>query len=134
MFIVPYIQLVFGVEVALRGMRSKPFAPRGKWDVSICMAIVGMCLLANFLVADFIRTNDFCFASLFFFVRKYAVGIFGVLAGITSVLILCVVYIFIRLSRSTKVDSTERVAASRMVYYLALAIISNVSPAPAFDW
>ena len=41
------------------------------------------------------------------------------------------VIIFVRLSQSTTIETSERVAASRMVYYLALAVVSNVcSPAP----
>ncbi|KAJ9148338.1 RBR-type E3 ubiquitin transferase [Pleurostoma richardsiae] len=132
LFIVPYIQLVFGVEVTLRGLRCKPFPSRGKWDVSLCMAIVGMFLLANFLVADFIRTPDFCFSSLFLFLKLYSVGCFALLAGITATLIGCFAVIFLRLSRNSGIDATERVAASRMVYYIALAIISNAFMTPFF--
>jgi hypothetical protein len=40
--------------------------------------------------------------------------------------LICVVVVFVRLHRSIKVEVTARVAASRMVYYLALAAISNV--------
>jgi len=120
---------VFGVEIAIRALRKKdqPFAPRAKWDVTICLAIIGMLCLTNFLVANFDRSDNFCLLSLFWFVEHYAEGCFGLLVGIISILLVCVGVIFTKLTRSIKVEVTARVSASRMVYYLALGIISNVS-------
>jgi hypothetical protein len=131
LFLAPYIQLVFGVEVAIRALRKKPFAPRGKYNVSICLSIVGMLVLANFLVADFDQSPNFCLTSLIWFVSHYSIYCFGVLVGIIVFVLKAAVVIFVRLHRSLKVEVTARVAASRMVYYLALAGISNVRrPAP----
>ncbi len=112
--------------MTIRGLRRKPFPPRGKWTVTICLVIIGMLLLANFLVADFIRSPDFCFASLFWFVAYWAQGCFAILLVISIVLLIGLVVIFVRLSRSITIETSERVAASRMVYYLALAVLSNV--------
>jgi len=127
LFIVPYTQLVFAVELALRGMGKQPFAPRGKWTVTICLTTIGLLSLTNFLVADFIRTQDFCFGSLFWFVAKYSVGCFAVLVTIVSIILACIVTVAVKLYRSIKIEVTERVCASRMVYYMCLAVISNVS-------
>ncbi len=118
---------MFGVEITIRGLQKKPFRPRGKWTVTICLTIIGLLTLANFLIADFDRSIDFCFTSLFFFLAHYSVGCFAGLTAITSVLLICAVTIFVRLHRSVKIEVAERVAASRMVYYLALGVISNVS-------
>jgi hypothetical protein len=126
LFIVPYTQLVFAVELTLRGLRKKPFEPRGKWTVTICLATIGLLTLSNFLVADFIRTNDFCFGSLFWFVAKYSAGCFGILVAIASIIMVCFIIVAVKLYRSIKIEVTERVCASRMVYYMALAFISNV--------
>ncbi|CAK7223088.1 hypothetical protein SEUCBS140593_005120 [Sporothrix eucalyptigena] len=131
-FIVPYIQLVFGVEFAIRGLRKKPFPERGRYITTICLIILGMLLLTNFLVADFIRSPDFCFASLFWFVAIYSRGCFAVFLAIDIILVLCTAIIFIRLTRSTQIDISERVSASRMVYYLALGILSNTLIMPFF--
>ncbi|KAK4147184.1 uncharacterized protein C8A04DRAFT_9192 [Dichotomopilus funicola] len=131
-FIAPYTHLVLGVEVAIRGLKKKPFAPRGKFNVSICLSLIGMLTLANFLVADFDQTPNFCFSSLFWFVKHYAVLCFGLLVAIATINLSAAVAIFIRLHRSLKVEVTARVAASRMVYYLALAGISNSFMIPFF--
>ncbi|EAA31862.3 hypothetical protein GE21DRAFT_7316 [Neurospora crassa] len=131
-FIVPYIQLVFGLEVTIRGLLKKPFAPRGRWNVTICLSVVGLLLLLNLLVAIFDRSSNFCLTSLFWFVAHYSVWCFGLLVGISGLLLVCVVVIFVRLHRSNKIALIERAAASRMVYYMTLAIISEAFMIPYF--
>ena len=94
------------------------------------MTIVGLLTLASFLIADFDRTIDFCFTSLLFFLAHYSTGCFSALTAIASILLTCTVTVFVRLHRSINIEVTERVVASRMVYYLSLAVISNVSSLP----
>lgn len=122
----PYIQLVFAVEITLRALKSNPFPPRGKWTVAICMTIVITALLATGLATFFIRAPSFCFASLFWFVAKWAQGGFALLLIIIVILAVCAVIIYIRLTRPSMIEDDERVGASRMVYYVALAIVPNV--------
>ncbi|KAK4127812.1 hypothetical protein N657DRAFT_653935 [Parathielavia appendiculata] len=131
-FIAPYTQLVFGVEIAIRALKKKSFAPRRKYNVSICLSIIGMLLLANFLISIFDRSPNFCLASLFWFVAHYSVICFGLFVAISTILLISTVMVFIRLHRSIKIEVTARVAASRMVYYLALAVISNSFVIPFF--
>ncbi|KAK3952489.1 hypothetical protein QBC32DRAFT_370227 [Pseudoneurospora amorphoporcata] len=131
-FIVPYIQLVFGLEVTIRSLLKKPLAPRGRWNVTICLSVVGLLLLVNLLVAILDRSSNFCITSLFWFVAHYSVGCFGLSVGISALLSVCVVVVFVRLHRSNKVELAERAAASRMVYYMALAIISEAFIIPYF--
>lgn len=107
--------------------KDQPFGPRAKWGVSICLAIVGLLTLTNFLVANFQRANNFCLKSLFWFVAEYSTGCFILLVVIVASLLGCAVVIFTKLHKSIKVEVTARVNASRMVYYLALAAISTVS-------
>lgn len=126
-FIVPYIQLVFGLEVVIRSLQRKvPFPPRGKWNVTICIAIVGTLLLVTYLVTHFIRPPNFCFASLFWFLQRYRRGALILFSLIAVVLLASTVIIFLKLHRNASIDSVERVAASRMVFYLSLGFISSV--------
>ncbi|SPQ21847.1 69178988-744e-494f-972d-a3f828e632a0 [Thermothielavioides terrestris] len=131
-FIVPYTQLVLGIDVAIRALRKQPFAPRGKYNVPVCLSIIGLLLLANFLVADFDHSPNFCLSSLFWFVSHYSIACFALFIAITGIILVCVVIICVRLHRSIKVEITARVAASRMVYYLALAVVSNAFLIPFF--
>ncbi|KAI1391043.1 uncharacterized protein F4822DRAFT_170951 [Hypoxylon trugodes] len=131
-FIVPYIQLVFGLEVFYRATRSEPFPPRGKWNVVICLVIVKILLVGTGLVGLFVQPPNFCFASLFWFVARWAKGGFVILVTIAVILTICSVVIFRKLTRSSMIENSERVSASRMVYYLVLAVITNALIVPFF--
>ncbi|KAG7119519.1 hypothetical protein HYQ45_015001 [Verticillium longisporum] len=131
-FIVPYIQFVFGLEVTSRALRQQPFAGRGKWTVAGCLAIVGTLLLVTFVVTLFIRPPNFCFGSLFWFVQRWKAGVFILLIVIAATLLVCTVIIAWRLHNNCQIEESERVAASRMVYYLTMAIISTVFMIPFF--
>ncbi|EEY18125.1 conserved hypothetical protein [Verticillium alfalfae VaMs.102] len=131
-FIVPYIQFVFGLEVTSRALRQQPFAGRGKWTVAGCLAIVGTLLLITFVVTLFIRPPNFCFGSLFWFVQRWKAGVFILLIIIAATLLVCTVIIAWRLHNNCQIEESERVAASRMVYYLTMAIISTVFMIPFF--
>ncbi|KAM0335820.1 hypothetical protein ACHAQA_000870 [Verticillium albo-atrum] len=131
-FIVPYIQFVFGLEVTSRALRQQPFAGRGKWTVAGCLAIVGTLLLITFVVTLFIRPPNFCFGSLFWFVQRWKDGVLVLLILIASTLLICTGIIFWRLHNTCHIDEAERTAASRMVYYLTMAIISTVFMIPFF--
>jgi hypothetical protein len=127
LFIVPYLQLVFGLECALRSLRKSPFQARGKYDVTICCAVVVLLLIGTWLLSHLMPQPNSCFASLVWFVAKF--GKLGlVLLSITAGLMtLSAVIIFIRLSKVSLIDEQQRIAASRMVFYLVLGIVSLVS-------
>ncbi|KAI1466424.1 uncharacterized protein F4812DRAFT_78632 [Daldinia caldariorum] len=131
-FIVPYIQLVFGLEVTIRALRSRPFLPRSKWNVPICLIVIKVLLLATGLVGYFVQPPNFCFASLFWFVAKWAEGGFVILLLIATTLAICAVIIFLKLTRHSTIEDSERISASRMVYFLILAVVTNALIVPFF--
>ncbi|ROW11727.1 hypothetical protein VPNG_05613 [Cytospora leucostoma] len=131
LFIAPYIQLVFGVETAIRGLRSHSSARR-QWTVTICLSIVAIFLLISLLVATADRAPDYCFASLFWIIEHYAEGSFVLFLGISIILIIAIITIILSLSKSLMIEPVERLAASRMVYYLILGFISNAFITPFF--
>ncbi|KAI3324937.1 hypothetical protein HD806DRAFT_459964 [Xylariaceae sp. AK1471] len=133
-FIVPYIQLVFTVEITLRALKANPFPPRSKWTVAICLTIVKIALLSTGLVAFFVRAPNVCFASLFWFVVKWAEGGFALLIGIVVILAVCAVIIYLKLTRYSMIEDDERVSASRMIYYIGLAIVPNTLMIPFFGF
>jgi hypothetical protein len=67
-----------------------------------------------------------CFASLVWFVERY--GELGLILLATSAGIagICAVVIFWRLSTIAAIDQRQRIAASRMVYYMVFAVVSLV--------
>ncbi|KAI5865439.1 hypothetical protein GGS23DRAFT_426865 [Durotheca rogersii] len=131
-FIVPYIQLVLGLEVTIRAIKRSPFPPRGQWNIAICLGIFAILLIGTSSVGFIIRPPNFCFASLFWFVAKWAKGGFVVLVIITVILAVCGGIVFRKLSRYSMIEESERANASRMVYYMVLAVITNGLIAPFF--
>jgi hypothetical protein len=126
-FIVPYIHIVFGIECAIRSVRKGGFPARGKYDVSICLAVIVSMLLVTSIPTHIRPETDFCFASLAWFVTRYGVLGLSLLAACGGLAIISATIIFYRLTTLTTINHHQRIAASRMVYYLVLAILSLVS-------
>ncbi|KAI9049664.1 hypothetical protein LZ554_006689 [Drepanopeziza brunnea f. sp. 'monogermtubi'] len=132
LFVVPFIQLVFGAECAIRSFRSIAFQARGKWDVTICLGVILVMVIGVWIPAHVWPQPESCFASLIWFVS--GLGQLGfILLCITGVLMIAAaVTIFMRLSTVNLIDQHQRIAASRIVYYLVLGIISLVFVIPFF--
>lgn len=83
--------------------------------------------VVTLIVAAVDRAPDFCFASLFWFVRSYAAGCFAVFVTISATTLIVIGTIFGKLRNAKQVSPTERMAATRMIYYLVVGFISQVS-------
>ncbi|KAH7309971.1 hypothetical protein BKA65DRAFT_414396 [Rhexocercosporidium sp. MPI-PUGE-AT-0058] len=132
MFIVPYIQLVFGTECAIRSFRSTPFQARGKWDVTICCGVVVVMLILTWIPSHIRPEPNACFASLIWFISKFGKLGFVMLTTVGGLMIAAALTIFVRLSTVNLIDQHQRIAASRMVYYLVLGILSLSFVIPFF--
>ncbi|KAM3500044.1 hypothetical protein MY11210_009553 [Beauveria gryllotalpidicola] len=131
-FIVPYIQFVFGMETTVRAFRRRAFDSFGKWTVSICVALVAVSLIATYAVTRAVQPPNFCFPSLFWFVQRYRVLCFALFTTISASLLLGSVITFTRLYQSSTGGIIERIAASRMVYYMGIGTITNSIVIPFF--
>lgn len=132
LFIVPYIQFVFGLECAIRSFRATPFQARGKWDVTICLATIVVMLIVTWIPSH-IYPEHKCFASLVWFITKYGFLGFIILSTAAALMIISAITIFTRLSYVPLVEPHQRIAASRMVYYLVLGIVSLAFIIPYFS-
>jgi hypothetical protein len=126
-FLVPYIQIVFGIECAIRSLRKQPFQPRGKYDVTICLVVVLLMGIGTWVPTHLNKEMDRCFASLVWFVGRFGLEGTVLYATVGALAIASAILIFVRLSTVSSVDHNQRIAASRMVYYLAMSIVSLVS-------
>jgi uncharacterized membrane protein HdeD (DUF308 family) len=128
-FLVPFIQLIFGIETTLRAFAQQPFPARRKWVVPLGVAVAIAGLVALYAVTLKLRPPELCFASLFWFTQAWRPVCFGLLVAITSTLLLCLFVVFFRLRHGKVTSAVERTSASHMVYYIAVAVISNVRSA-----
>ncbi|KFA78504.1 hypothetical protein S40288_01436 [Stachybotrys chartarum IBT 40288] len=131
-FITPFIQFVLALEMVIRALRKRPFMPRAAWVLWACLAVVGTALLITYVVALLYRPPNFCFASLFWLITRWKLGIFVIMTLITSTLIISCGIIFIQLQRQSEVTPIERLAAVHMVYYLSSSILTDAFLIPFF--
>ncbi|CAL3966188.1 unnamed protein product [Diplocarpon coronariae] len=132
LFIVPLIQVVFGIECAIRSLRSTPFQARGKWDVPICLGVIMVSLVGVWIPSHIWTQPRSCFASLVWFVAGFGQLGFILLCIAAGLMIAATTTIFIRLSTVNVMDPHQRMAASRMVYHLVLGILSLAFVIPFF--
>ncbi|WAO93797.1 Hypothetical protein NCS54_01135200 [Fusarium falciforme] len=124
LFITPFIQLIFGLELAIRVTKPNIFPARGRWNVVACLIIIGLSLLVTFSITFAIQPPNFCFAGLFWYLHRYNLGCFGLLTTIVlSILIQCGVISF-KLHTGSRMSFAVRDEASRMVYYMVIALLS----------
>lgn len=125
----PFVQLILGVETAIASFFKQPFPPRARWVFPTCVAVAIAGLLGLYGATRALPPPDKCYASLFWFTQEWRPVSFGLFVGIASLLLIAVFIVFLRL-RLSAADAPpgERQAASHMVYYITVAVISNVSP------
>ncbi|KAJ1329034.1 hypothetical protein MN608_05765 [Microdochium nivale] len=131
-FIVPYTQMVLGVEAASRAVRSSNFSPKGRFAALKCAAIILVMLLGTGSVAIIAPAQPICFASLPWFIARWAVGAFVILTTATIVLAVSALILFRQLSAHLLIENDQRIEGSRMVYFLALGAVSNAFMIPFF--
>lgn len=126
-FIVPFIQFVFSLETSVRAFFKQPFSSRPIWLVPTLVGVVIVSLLVMFGLTHLAMPPNYCFASLIWFIERWGVQCFGLLVGICGTLLITGVATFLRLTHGSRIDPTERLAASRMVYFMFAALLCNVS-------
>jgi hypothetical protein len=116
--------------MAWRSVKRDRFAPRGKWNTTICIAIVSFLVVLTWVPTIAWPMYNRCFGSLIWFSNRY---------DLLTLIILCVLVFFcialagiisVQLMRHSNVDPSERIAASRMTYYLLVVGMVYVSLAP----
>ncbi|ODA81758.1 hypothetical protein RJ55_00262 [Drechmeria coniospora] len=131
-FIVPFTQLVFGLETMQRAFRPFPFPERLKWTVPTCLAITGLGLILACAVAQVEKPPNFCFGSLFWLLQRWTLGVFALLTAISACLLIGSVVIFTRLCRTGDIAEEQRTSASWMACYMVLAAVTLAIIAPFF--
>lgn len=126
-FAIGYITLVFGIETAFRSFKHERFAPRGKWNTILCIAVVTFFLLLTWIPTIAWPMFNKCFGGLIWFAMRYDLLTLVLLIILVSLLLLVAAIISIQLMRTAEVNPNERIAASRMCYYLLLTAVIYVS-------
>ncbi|KAF2397083.1 hypothetical protein EJ06DRAFT_160116 [Trichodelitschia bisporula] len=119
-FSIGYLHLIFGLEMTIRALRRVPFKPRRKHASFVCTGIAFILLILTWIPVKLRPPLEKCFGDMIWRAVKHSV--FGI--GITSMLIIMSLLmagiIALQLRRTVRVDPNERIAGTRMVYYLLL--------------
>ncbi|KAJ8106611.1 hypothetical protein OPT61_g9422 [Boeremia exigua] len=129
-FAMGYITLVFGIETTLRSFKAERFSPRGKWNTIVCISVVVFFLVLTWIPTIAWPMLNRCFGGLIWFPMRYDLLTLVLLIILTSSLLLLAAIISIQLMRSADVDPNERIAASRMCYYLILTAVIYILVIP----
>ena len=111
----------------MRVLPPRAFAPLQAWSVPTYLFIIIAGLLGLYVATVALPPPDQCYASLFWYTQRWRPVTYGLLVAITSILAIAGVALFLQVRQNTIRCNRERMAASNMVYYIAIAVISNVS-------
>jgi hypothetical protein len=127
-FSLSYMHLVFGFEMAIRSLQKVPFQPRSKWANIAC--ILGFIAL---LIGTWIPTRIMpeekmkCYGDIIWQPFRNVKTGAGISAGLVFAFLTMATIIGLQLYNTRNVDPKERIAGSRMVYYLIASAILQVS-------
>ncbi|KAF2121294.1 hypothetical protein BDV96DRAFT_209112 [Lophiotrema nucula] len=119
-FLIGYVTMVFGFEMTIRAFRYERFAPRAKWNTTICIGFIAFLLLLTWLPTVAFPMYNRCLGSLIWFPVRYELIAICILSTMVFFFFLLAALISIQLMRTANIDANERIAASRMCYYLLI--------------
>ena len=117
----------------MRALRAEPFAPKGKWTTTICVGIISFLLLLTWMPTVAWPMYNRCFGSLIWFPMRYELLMMAALVFLIGTLLTLAAIISIQLMRTSDVDPNQRIAASRMCYYLIMIAFLYVSSASGYE-
>jgi len=127
-FALSYMHLVFGFEMTIRSLRKVPFQPRGKWANITCILGFVVLLIATWVPTQIMPEEMECYGEIISQPSRNIKTGAGISVGLTFALPTMAAIIGLQLYNTRKVDPNERIAGSRMVYYLTASAILQVGP------
>ncbi|KAF2146137.1 uncharacterized protein K452DRAFT_263738 [Aplosporella prunicola CBS 121167] len=131
-FLVSYTSLVFGIETTVRALKGPENAPRTRWNTPICLGVIFILLIITWIPTVVWQSPGQCYGSLIWFAFSYRKFVLPVLSILIFSFVSLGTLISLRLLRSARFEHHERIAASRMVYYLVFATIEHTLILPFF--
>lgn len=113
--------------MTIRSLRRTRFAPRPKYTTAVCTAIALVMSVLTWLSTRLRMPRNRCFGDMIWrSIRSAPLGVVICSFLIPSFIMMAAI-IAMQLHRTVNVDPNERVACTRMVYYLLLSAVLYVS-------
>ncbi|MCJ1312054.1 hypothetical protein MMC25_005728 [Agyrium rufum] len=122
-WLVAYTVVIFGLETTFRSLRSNRFCGRGRWTTPVCLILIVLLESATWLPSFLLPERDKCLGTLIWWTSRYAIIGLILGAGLILTYVLSAAIITIQLLRTSKLDHDERIAATKVVYYLSTTVI-----------
>ncbi|KAL9041460.1 MAG: hypothetical protein Q9180_001265 [Flavoplaca navasiana] len=132
LWIVPYTMFVFGLETTVRSLHSKRFPCQKRRSLLCCLVVIPVAILLTWIPSYSSPSKGICVATLVWWTTNYAkIGLI-IGSGLLFANVVCAVVITTQLMRTTNIDHDQRIAASRVVYYLILSASLMTLTVPFF--
>lgn len=124
------LHFVFGLEMTVNCLRRTPFGRLPTWtplvNVAIALVLYFGVVASSLLVG---KSESQCFASITFLAASLRLNreMIGTLSAMMPILLVMAAVIAVQLLRTIQVEPCQRVAGTRMVFYLVLSVVQIVS-------
>ena len=122
-WLVAFTMLIFGLETTFRSVRNDRFRARGRYATLSCIVIIVLLVLATWIPSFLLPAKNTCLGSLIWWTEKYSLIALILGANIILTYFLSAVVITTQLLRTNRMDRDERIAATRVVYYLGVSSV-----------
>ena len=114
--------LVFGLETTFRSLRRVRFPTRNRWHIPTAIMLVAAMIFFAWAATNVFPTRGKCLTGLVWWTARYAKLAVVLSSGLLTLYPASAVIITLQLVKTVKVEKAERIAATRVVYYLVVNI------------
>ena len=112
--------VVFGVETTFRSLRRNRFPSRNRWHIPTALGIIIALSIFLWAASNVFPTRGACVTGLIWWTARYFKLAIVVCSGLLFLFTTSAIIITVQLIKTVKVDRAERIAATRVVYYLVV--------------
>lgn len=110
--------MVFGMETTFRALRRNKFPSRNRWHFPTALAVIVALTIFLWAASNVFPTRGACVTGLIWWTARYFKLAIVVSSGLLFLFMTAAIIITVQLTKTVKMDRAERIAATRVVYYL----------------
>lgn len=123
----PFTILVFGLETTFRALHYKHYTVQKWWNIVFCVIVVLIMTLVIWIPSNVSPARHGCLTSLVWWTKHLAKVGLVIASGLISTYVVCAVVVTAQLLRALKISREQRIAATRIIYYLISSTMITVS-------
>ncbi|KAL8688180.1 MAG: hypothetical protein Q9218_005844 [Villophora microphyllina] len=132
LWIVPYTMLVFGLETTFRSLHRKRFQHQRWRNVGFCVIAMIVMVLATWVPSFVDPSMGRCHSSIIGWTTHFVKVGLVIGSCVLFTYIVCATVITAQLLRTSNLDSSQRISATRVVYYLIVSSLIMALVIPFF--